>query len=362
MDTKDLTIAVFKHKGNFRIGFQFPYRQETITSLKQEFKELVWSRTKRCWHLPYSETEKERIETLFEIKLDVPSDSTFSLVKLTEEQLQTLKSYEAYLRRNRYSEATIKTYQESLQQFLKFCGSMALSELANADLERFNSEYIIANKLSASYQNQVINAVKLFAKVQLNQQMDPEIIRRPRTSKPLPNVLSKEEVKAILEAPRNLKHRMMLSLIYACGLRRSELLNLTFSSIHANRNLLLIKQSKGKKDRMVPLSNKMIGLLREYYKAYRPKYWLFEGQTESKQYNARSLQLVLNQAVEKAKIKKPVTLHWLRHSYATHLLERGTDIRYIQELLGHNSSKTTEIYTHVSIKNIQQINSPFDDL
>lgn len=362
MNNKNLTIAVFKHKGNFRIGFQFPYSQKTITYLKQEYSELVWSRTKRCWHLPYSETEKERIETIFEIKLDVPQDYTMGNVKLTEEQRQAIQSFEAYLRRTRYSEATIKTYRESLQQFLKFCGSLPLSDLANADLERFNTEYIIANKLSASYQNQVINAVKLFTQVQMGQSLDPEIIRRPRTSKPLPNVLSKEEIKAILEAPRNFKHRMMLSLIYACGLRRSELLNLTFSSIHANRNLLLIKQSKGKKDRLVPLSNKMITLLREYYKAYRPKHWLFEGQTEYKQYSARSLQLVLNQAVEKAKIKKPVTLHWLRHSYATHLLERGTDIRYIQELLGHNSSKTTEIYTHVSIKNIQQINSPFDDL
>lgn len=362
MDTKDLTITVFKHKGNFRIGFQFPYRQETIASLKQEFKELVWSRTKRCWHLPYSETEKERIETLFEIKLDVPRDSTFSLVKLTEEQLQALKSYEAYLRRNRYSEATIKTYLECLQQFLKFCGSFTLSELANADLERFNSEYIIANKLSASYQNQVINAVKLFAKVQLNQQMDPEIIRRPRTSKPLPNVLSKEEVKAILEAPRNLKHRMMLSLIYACGLRRSELLNLQFKDILSDRLLIHIKQAKGKKDRVVPLSPKLLADLRDYYRVYKPSTYLFEGQEIGIPYSEASLQKVLKIALIQAKINKPVTLHWLRHSYATHLLESGTDLRYIQELLGHSSSRTTEIYTHVSRKNLQMIKSPFDSL
>lgn len=150
--------------------------------------------------------------------------------------------------------------------------------MANADLERFNSEYIIANKLSASYQNQVINAVKLFAKVQLDQQMDPEIIRRPRTSKPLPNVLSKEELKAILEAPRNLKHRMMLSLIYACGLRRSELLNLQFKDILSDRLLIHIKQAKGKKDRVVPLSPKLLADLRDYYRVYKPSTYLFEGQ------------------------------------------------------------------------------------
>ncbi len=122
------------------------------------------------------------------------------------------------------------------------------------------------------------------------------------------------------------------------------------------------KDSHGSGDRIVPLSPKILEILREYYKVYKPKTYLFEGQKESAPYDARSIQLVLKQALHKTGIKKPVTLHWLRHSYATHLLESGTDLRYIQELLGHNSSKTTEIYTHVSAKNIQQIKSPFDDL
>ena len=154
----------------------------------------------------------------------------------------------------------------------------------------------------------------------------------------------------------------MLSLIYACGLRRGELLKLVPKSVHSDRNLLLIHQSKGKKDRVVPISNRVIDMLREYYKVFRPTTYLFEGQNKGETYSERSLQLVLSAAVKKAKINKPVTLHWLRHSYATHLLESGTDLRYIQELLGHSSSKTTEIYTHVSTRNLQQIRSPFDDL
>lgn len=178
----------------------------------------------------------------------------------------------------------------------------------------------------------------------------------------MPNVLSKEEVKMILESLQNIKHRTMLSLIYACGLRRSELLNLKSNDILSDRLLLHIKQSKGKKDRIVPLSNKLLEMLREYYKTYKPKVWLFEGQQAGEPYSEKSLESVLKQAVSKACINKPVTLHWLRHSYATHLLESGTDLRYIQELLGHNSSRTTEIYTHVSNKSIQQIKSPFDDL
>jgi integrase/recombinase XerD len=178
----------------------------------------------------------------------------------------------------------------------------------------------------------------------------------------LPNVLSKEEIKAILEAPKNLKHKAMLSMIYSCGLRRSELLNLIPNDIDSKRNVVIIRQSKGKKDRITPLSPKILELLRDYYKEYSPKIYLFEGQEKNTQYSARSLEEVLKKSIKFAKINKPVTLHWLRHSYATHLLESGADLRFIQELLGHNSSKTTEIYTHVSTKNIQQIKSPFDDL
>ena len=154
----------------------------------------------------------------------------------------------------------------------------------------------------------------------------------------------------------------MLSLIYSCGLRRSELLNLKPADIDSKRNIIIIRQSKGKKDRIVPLSEKILLMLREYYVAYKPKEWLFEGQTIREKYSEKSLESVLKNALAKTKIKKPVSLHWLRHSYATHLMESGTDLRYIQNLLGHSSSRTTEIYTHVSTKSIQNIKSPFDDL
>jgi integrase/recombinase XerD len=154
----------------------------------------------------------------------------------------------------------------------------------------------------------------------------------------------------------------MLSLIYACGLRRGELLNLKPADVDSKRHLLIILNAKGKKDRVVPISDKVIGMLREYYKQYRPKKWLFEGQFPEEQYSETSLQKVLKNALSAARIRKPVSLHWLRHSYATHLLEAGTDLRFIQELLGHKSSKTTEIYTHVSEKSLQKISSPFDNL
>ena len=207
-----------------------------------------------------------------------------------------------------------------------------------------------------------MNAIKLFFQTIRDTKMIVDKIHRPKRSKVLPNVLSKEEIKLILNAHSNIKHKMMLSLIYSCGLRRSELINLKPQDIDSKRNIVLLKNGKGKKDRITPLSPIILEMLRNYYNGYKPKTWLFEGQIVGEQYSEQSLQSVLKQALQKAGITKPVTLHWLRHSYATHLLESGTDLRYIQELLGHSSSKTTEIYTHVSTKSIQQIKSPFDDL
>ena len=277
----------------------------------------------------------------------------------TQKHIITFKNYLNY---RRYSLNTVKTYSDALEVFFKFFNDKPPENINIDDLIQFNTEYILKKNLSVSYQNQVINAIKLFYRNRFNRTMEVDIIQRPRREKRLPNVLSKDEVKSILESPINLKHRAMLSLIYACGLRRSELLNLTLKDILSDRGLLFIRQSKGKKDRVVPISIKLIEMLRDYYKAFKPKIWLFEGQFPSTKYSEKSLENVLKQSLSKAKITKKVSLHWLRHSYATHLLESGTDLRYIQELLGHSSSRTTEIYTHVSTRNLQQIRSPFDDL
>jgi len=354
-----------------------PFNNDLFWKMKS-LKNAVWNKSDYTWSLPNTSSSISQLFQAFrgvawidlsQYKKVAKTNNSVKPVKkilelppLTETQKTAVEEFKKHLSSKRYSENTIKTYSDALSSFLRYFHSKPIAEIENEDLIHFNNEYIIAQGLSSSFQNQIVNAVKLFFSVRQAKKLDPELVHRPRREKSLPNVLSKEEVKAILEAPTNLKHRAMLSLIYACGLRRSELLNLTFKDIHSERNLLLIKQSKGKKDRVVPISNKIIELLRAYYKAYKPKTWLFEGQNENEKYSERSIQLVLTQAVKKAKIEKPVTLHWLRHSYATHLLESGTDLRYIQELLGHSSSKTTEIYTHVSTRNLQQIRSPFDDL
>jgi integrase/recombinase XerD len=249
-----------------------------------------------------------------------------------------------------------------LGQFFRFIKPKISSEIYSDDIVRYVNEYIIPRRLSYTFQNQVISATKLFFSHFYKVKLDVETFKRPRRQHKLPNVLSKEEIKSILQAPSNLKHRAMLSIIYACGLRRSELLNLKPGDIDRQRGILHIRQSKGKKDRIVPISDKIIKLLEEYWISYRTVNWLFEGQLKGGRYSEKSLESVLKQSLMKAGIKKPVTLHWLRHSYATHLLESGTDLRFIQELLGHSSSRTTEIYTHVSTKSLQNIKSPYEDL
>ena len=279
-----------------------------------------------------------------------------------EDKKGKLLKFKYRMRQRRYSDNTIKTYIDALSLFFRFYNDKPVHKIKNDDLVRFNNEYILANKFSASYQGQIINAIKLFYSTMQEKELNTDKIERPRKERKLPNVLSKEEVKAILTSPLNIKHKAMLGLIYACGLRSGELLMLKPEHIDSKRKVLIIKQGKGKKDRIVPLSLKIIELLREYYKTCKPKEWLFEGQRPGENYSAKSLQMVLKKAVKDAKIRKPVSLHWLRHSYATHLLENGTDLRFIQEMLGHNSSRTTEIYTHVSTRHIQQIVSPFDYL
>lgn len=341
---------LIEYKGEKRIAVQFPNRQPLI----EDFKKLSgrrWSPKLKVWHLP----DRENYRKMFQLPLKYEEN-------LLPETSAKIKEYILWMQSKRYSESTIKTYSDALKVFFNFFSKTAYQEITNDDIIHFNNEYILKRKLSATYQNQFVNALKLFYRIADKKEIDIKLIHRPKTNRKLPRVLSKEEVKLILEAHGNLKHRTMLSMIYACGLRRTELLNITFKDINRERLTLHVYQSKGNKDRIVPLSPKILEMLEDYYKAYRPKVWLFEGQKPGTQYSPTSLQKVLVQALKKAKIKKPVTLHWLRHSYATHLLENGTDLRYIQELLGHNSSRTTEIYTHVSTKSIENIKSPFDDL
>ncbi|HMM11430.1 MAG TPA: tyrosine-type recombinase/integrase, partial [Bacteroidales bacterium] len=369
-------LSPAQHRGMEVVSLVFDKDAQLIERVKT-LSGVAWSQSRKFW---YIEAANFRLNRVFEAfrglawldysalrnakrRETAPSDALkVPLPELPAGSAVHLQNFERWLRHKRYSASTIKTYTGALQSFLRRLGDKPPEEVVGDDVVDYVNRHILPNRLSFSFQNQVINALKLFYGQVLHSRLDVGTLERPRREHKLPNVLSKEEVKAIFQAQINVKHRTMLSLIYACGLRRSELLNLKIGDVDAERHMLIIRNSKGYKDRHVPISDKIIQMLREYNRMYRPKIWLFEGQNIGEKYSARSLEQVLKKALQKAAITKPVTLHWLRHSYATHLLEAGTDLRYIQELLGHKSSRTTEIYTHVSQSSLQKIKSPFDDL
>ena len=371
---KTIFLDTVVHQQKQIVLLKFAYDTELILRVKK-ITGAFWSQSLQAWAVPYVPDIILTLTSYFNKHVHINSDllsskldqiqhSNFSIKnnQLNDNTQQKIMKFEQWLQSKRYAENTIKTYIEVLRTFLRFFNTKSVLEITNDDLINFNTNYILKNNYSASYQNQAVNAIKLFFATIENKKIEIDLIHRPRRIKLLPNVLSKEEVEKILSRTQNIKHKSMLFLIYSCGLRRSELLNLKLNDVDSKRGLLIIRQAKGYKDRVAPLSSKVVDLLRVYYKNYKPKVYLFEGQKGACKYSDRSLEEVLKKSIKLAGISKPVTLHWLRHSYATHLLERGTDLRYIQEILGHKSSKTTEIYTHVSTKQLQKITSPIDDL
>jgi len=295
------------------------------------------------------------------LRLKVTGKANFP--PLSDKGKADIERYRRWMEANRYPETTTRTYTEMVATFLRFMNPKEAEDCSSDDLVRLVDDYILPARLSYSYQNQMVSAVKKFYGKIYKSVIDPGEITRPRPQHRLPNVLSKEEVKGILDSVVNEKHRVMLSLVYGCGLRRSEALELLPSDIDRDRKMIQIRLSKGFKDRLVPLSEKLVKMIDQYLLHYKPVKYLFEGQYRGSRYSPASLEKVFRTAYIKADIKKQdITLHGLRHSYATHLLEAGTDLRYIQALLGHKSSRTTEIYTHVTTQSIQKIRSPFDDL
>lgn len=279
---------------------------------------------------------------------------------MSEISTTDLKKLINELRIQGYSNKTIKVYTGHLRRFMEY----------NPEYNTYNEvlikKYILNLKeninCSHSYISQLIGSLKFwYIKVKRLPDFEFNIVH-PRKEKKLPNVLSKKEIQSIISEIQNLKHKTIIMLTYSAGLRVSEVAQLKVSDINSQRGLIKVYQGKGKKDRVTLLSEKILKILRIYYKSYKPDYWLFPGAEPKRPITTRSIQNVFERACKKANINSKATVHWLRHSFATHLLESGVDLRYIQELLGHASSKTTEIYTHVSSKEIAKIRNPLDDI
>lgn len=342
-----------------------------------------WHPDEKCWSFPDLDGTLEKILNAFEgeeIHLDsILQEQLFSaktstsviarskatcLPRLRRRQAkQSLHNFEDLRREllsRKYSYKTVKGYLYYNRNFLNFTGKSP-SDINDNDIKDY-LQYLAEEKQSAtSTLNQAINALKFYYGTMLKRKFVYEV-KRPRKDKKLPVVLSKEEVAKILNSLDNVKHKAILMLVYSTGFRVGEVVKLKTEDIDSKRMLIHIKASKGRKDRYVMLSETALQTLREYWRQYKPSKYLFQGAMADRYISIRTVQKILEHVCQKAGIKKEITVHSLRHSFATHLLEGGTDLRYIQELLGHAHSKTTEIYTHVSTKNISKIQSPLDSL
>ncbi|MEP7197198.1 MAG: site-specific integrase [Saprospiraceae bacterium] len=359
-----------------------PIKSTQDQDLIRQLPERYWSTHHKCWYFPKSKEHWAQFRELFshynfQINQGEPIiidhhkyvKTKFSKreyieqnkPQLGEEHQIALVSLEAQLRIRRYSSETIKTYCSAFRAYLQYYKGTPTDQLNEGDIKVYLLHLINIKNISLSLQNTIINGLKFYyEKVLLRERFFISDLR-PKRSSNLPDILSESEVERLLNCTTNIKHKTILSLIYAAGLRLSEVVNLRKADILIDQKKIHVKAGKGKKDRMTILSEKIILRLMEYNDIYKPKYWMFEGQDGGK-YSSRSVQLIFRKAVDHSKVNPYATVHTLRHSFATHLLERGTDLRVIQQLLGHGSVKTTEIYTHITDITKAKIISPLDHL
>jgi len=351
-----MQIYISEFKDN-RFSLKVEYNPEVIVKLKQ-IGGFYWHSDHKFWSFPATQDNLDRVldiaylhsphsnETIEQNIEEVSESSTHSDLKLFLDELKLLK----------YSRSTIKNYISCLKEFLTIQNDE--SEAFEKRIKQFIL-YKIDNGVSTSSVNLYHSALKLYGTKVLNIDIT-DSIERPSKDKKLPHVLSREDVKLIFKNTENLKHRTILMLIYSAGLRVSEAALMKLSDIDFNRDVIHIKNAKGRKDRITLLADNLKVILTDYLTDYKPDKWLFAGQEPGSHISIRSVQKMFENAVAKSRINKEVSVHSLRHSFATHLLENGTDIRYIQELLGHEHTKTTMIYTKVSNSALRKIKSPLD--
>ena len=340
------------------VKIRFKYNKRIIEIIKA-IPGRRWSPEAHFWYIPKKQFDLKSF--LDHFGPDVVIDHSALDASPCEKHIELPREYLEMLIRKRYSQNTIKTYVSYMRSFMEEFSHRNLGSITTPEINRYISKLIHTRDISASQQNQRINAIKFYYEKVLGRKEEYYQLNRPRKVKRLPRILTVEEVELLLKNCNNLKHKCILMTLYSGGLRRSELINLKITDIDSRRMLIRISNSKGNKDRYTLLSEKLVQLLRDYFTFYRPKHWLFEGQGGG-QYSATSIENIFRKALRKAKIAKHATPHTLRHSFATHLLEQGINLLYIKELLGHSSIKTTEIYTHVSSKQLRKIKNPLDNL
>lgn len=367
--TPTLTLSKVKHRNNLQLLVVFPYNETIKNTLKNNLH-YKWSYSLKGWYFLFNrhvidilkKTLNSDIKYIYDdsLKADIKANTIKNVRNISENNKQIIRSYVKYLKGKRYSESTIKTYFTFVADFIDYIKNKPIYNLNNRDVELFIEDVFVPKKMSISSQRQLISALKHFKAFYPECKIEELDLHRPKKSKILPTILSKEEIIDLLRCTKNLKHRAILAMIYSAGLRIGELLSLELKNIDIDRRQIIIKNGKGRKDRNVILAESMVPLLQNYLMTYTPTIYFAEGQKPATNYSPESVRSFLKRSIKAANIKKRITPHTLRHSYATHLLENGIDLRYIQELLGHAKPETTMIYTHVSKKDLLQIKSPLD--
>lgn len=371
-NTPQIILSNGIYKNHNIVQIRVAYNQTIINRLKDSFN-AKWSASEKYWILPKNKFNLTQFFEVFKGIAYIDYSQLKQKVQYINEkqdegkrQQEKIKvqlpfGYLEFLEQRRRSPNTIKIYSSYFKDFMRYFIDKDLELISTAEINNYILELIRKRNISSSQQNQRINSIKFYYEQVLGRENQYYNIGRPKKEFRLPDVLSKKEIGELLKATKNKKHNFLISLIYSCGLRRSEAINMRLYDIDKNRMLIKIVGAKGKKDRYVQLADGILELFQVYFDEYQPKNWVFEGRTHNK-YSATSVLNVIKNAAIKAKINKRVYPHILRHSFATHHLEQGTDLRYIQEWLGHSNSKTTEIYTHVSKNDFHKFKNPFDDL
>jgi integrase/recombinase XerD len=358
-----MSITLSRGKDN-DIIISFDYSVERVKKIKLIDGNKYDSKQK-CWTIPYENIAYHKLLALFKNEEIIIKKNEGNGVReysnLNIVMADVIKKAEEELKLKAFSFKTRKSYLGHIRRLLIY-SDKKVEELDIMDAREYILYLLDSQNSSSSYASQCISSIKFLFIIVLKRDINDIQLYRPKKEKKFPEVLSYQEVAKILKVITNLKHRAILFLVYSAGLRVGEVVNLKISDIDSDRMLIHLKQGKGKKDRYTVLSQIALDELRIYVKGYRPDDWLFQGRDGKGHLTERSVQKVFDKACTAAGIKKDASVHTLRHSFATHLLEGGTDLRYIQELLGHSSSKTTEIYTHVTEKSITKIQSPLDRL
>lgn len=355
--TKKVQFEPGTHREQAVIFIRFD-RDAALVARVKKLAGVRWSQSQKAWYVMDSAHYRNKFG--LEPKPLVGKEALQHIDPVNQGALQV---FVETLQLKAYSPNTIKTYRNEFMQLLQYLtNGIRIDALSAEQIRAYFLHCINDLKLSENTLHSRMNAVKFYFEQVLGRDKLFIEIPRPKKKVLLPNVLAISQVERLFSQLENLKHKTMLYLAYSAGLRVSEVVNLKIEDIHSARMAINIKGAKGKKDRTVTLSQGILELLRKYYVAYRPQNWLFEGQYPDSPYSTRSLQQIFRRAKTQARILQDVSFHSLRHSYATHLHEAGTDIKLIQELLGHNDIKTTLRYTHVSNRTLENIKSPFDAL